>query len=324
MTAGLGARRSALGTALLACAMTLAPRAGAQAPSRDTVQPSAERRAPTVVGFPVILDGDSLFSLYENTLAYSAAERAARVTKALSRIARTGLAPTDSIRVVNEAGRSEIRLGLQPLLFVTDLDASAAEMPRAIAAQRYADRIGEALPAAVVQRSTAALWRDAGEAAIQTLIAVLLILLTRFVFPRLYRWLDGRRAKLTDRISAFGIQGLTADRIVDALLVLARSLRVVVVLAVVAAYVPAVLSSFPQTAAFARTLIRSVVAPLRDAGGAVVDYLPDLVLTVVIIIGTRLVLRGVRGFFTACERGTIRIRTSTASGRSRRTSCCAP
>jgi small-conductance mechanosensitive channel len=95
---------------------------------------------------------------------------------------------------------------------------------------------------------------------------------------------------------------------VDIALGLARLARVAFALLLFAAYLPAVLSVFPQTAGVGRKLIVAVVTPLGDAAQGVLDYLPKLVLIVIIAFGTRLVLRGVRGFFTACERGTVQIK----------------
>jgi small-conductance mechanosensitive channel len=133
------------------------------------------------------------------------------------------------------------------------------------------------------------------------------VLFANFAFPRIQRALDRSRARLTDSISGLGVQGLTADRVIDFLIGLTRLTRLAFTFMVVAAYVPAVLSVFPQTAAFAMRLIGSVLTPLQAAWSAVVDYLPNLVLVIIIAIGARLVLRAVRGFFDAMRAGTVQI-----------------
>jgi len=304
VTAGLGARRSALGTAsalLLVGALAL----GAQAPPGAEVVPSAERLAPNAA--PVVLDRDTLFFLYDGSGAYSSAERAKRVSVALAKIAKNGPAAADSIGVLNEERRSEITLARQPLLFITDSDAAAAGLPRAAAAERYAQRIRDVLPIAAAHRTTGALWRDAGIAAVQTAVMLLLVLFANFVFPRIERALDRSRTRLTSSIAGVGIQGLTADRVVEFLIGLTRLTRWAFTVLVIAAYVPAVLAVFPQTASFALRLIASVLTPLKSAGTAVVDYLPNLVLVIIIALGARLVLRGVRGFFHAVRAGTVKL-----------------
>jgi small-conductance mechanosensitive channel len=302
VTAGLGARRSAL------LALLLASGARAQAAPQDSARSSPKRQTTELVGYPVVLDGDSLFSLYDNSAAYTAKERAARVSDALSRIANAGLRPTDSVGIMETGGRSAITIGGQPLFVVTDTDAAAVEMTRPAAARRYADRIRSALPVAERAHSAGALWRDAGIALAQTIVAIILLLLANFAFPRLYKWLDSRRAKMTERIGGAGIKGLTGDRVVDIALGLARLARVAFALLLFAAYLPAVLSVFPQTAGVGRKLVVAVVTPLGEAAQSVLEYLPKLVLIAIIAFGTRLVLRGVRSFFTACERGTVQIK----------------
>jgi hypothetical protein len=140
-------------------ALLLASGARAQAAPQDSARSSPKRQTTELVGYPVVLDGDSLFSLYDNSAAYTAKERAARVSDALSRIANAGLRPTDSVGIMETGGRSAITIGGQPLFVVTDTDAAAVEMTRPAAARRYADRIRSALPVAERAHSAGALAR---------------------------------------------------------------------------------------------------------------------------------------------------------------------
>ncbi len=312
--ADLGCRLSTIGKATATALFFLATaHLGAQSPQTAAAVPTAASRQSTSavdqaeLGSPVVLDGDTLFFLYDGTNAYSSAERAKRVAVALAKIAKNGPAAADSIGVIDEERRSEVTLARQPLFFVTDSDAAGAGLDRAAAAQRYAQRIRDVLPLAAAHRTTGALWRDAGIAAVQTAVMLLLLLLANFAFPRIQRALDGSRAKLTGSIAGLGIQGLTADRVVDLLIGLTKLVRAAFTLVVIAAYVPGVLSVFPQTAAFAMRLVASVLTPLKSAASAVVDYLPNLVIVIIIAFGARVVLRALRGFFEAVRSGNVKL-----------------
>jgi small-conductance mechanosensitive channel len=274
------------------------PPAPAAADARDTMAASAS---------PVVLDGDTLFFLFDGTSAYSSADRAKRVSTALLNVAKKGVGAGDSVRVYSDARRTEVSLGSQPLFFVTDSDAKAVGLTRDAAAELYAKRVRGMLPLAAAERTAGAMWRDVGTAATQTGIALVLVLIARLIFPRLLRALDRSRTKLTDFIAGLGIGGLSADRVVDFLLGLTGLARWVFYTVLVAVYVPTVLSDFPQTADFALRLIASVAVPLKGAANAVVDYLPDLVVLVIIGFGARVVLRGVRAFFNAVRAGNIKI-----------------
>ncbi|HUO50880.1 MAG TPA: mechanosensitive ion channel family protein [Gemmatimonadaceae bacterium] len=288
---------------VLALIALLALPAGAQAPA-DT---GRQELAPPV-GAVVMLDGDSLFTLYGSSRTYTAQERAQRVSTSLARAASRGLLPSDTIGVIDEAGRTEITLAGQTLFFVADEDAAPLNTPRPKLAREYADVLRAALPAASEGRTSRALWLDALRAALLTAAAIALILIIRAVFPRIYAFIDRSRQRMTDALKNFGIQGITGDRAADVLLSFAHVLRGLLLFVVVIAYVPLLLRIFPQTADLAISVTASILTPIGRALRAIIDYLPNLVVIVVIVFVTRVTLRLVHGVFLAVERGTVTIR----------------
>ena len=287
--------------ALLLLAFAALP-AAAQAPA-DT----AARTLVPPEGAVVMLDGDSLFSLYASSSFYSAGERARRISTSLGRLVNRGLTAGDTVGVIDQDARTEITLGGQSLFFVVDGDAAPVNTPRAKLAHEYADILRAALPAASAGRSPRALWLDALRAALLTAAAVVLILLIRAGFPRLYKVIDASRQRITEALKRLGIQGITGDRAADVLLALARVLRALLLAFVVIAFLPLLLRLFPQTAGFAARLITSVLTPVKRAAAAIIDYLPNVVIILVIVFVTRVTLRLVRGVFEAVESGTVRI-----------------
>ena len=262
---------------------------------------------PPPEGAVVQLSGDSLFSLYWSTSAYTAADRAKRISNALEHISDRGFTASDSFTIVEEANRTEIRFGGAPLFFLADADAVPTGMTRAEAAKRYVATLRIALMSDAPLRKPGAIWRDAGEAALATVLLVVTILLLNLAFRRLYSALEGSRGRLSVAMRRIGLEGTSEDAS-SLLVTLAHYLRALVILLVVVVYVPLTLRLFPQTAGIASPFIAAIKSPVVTAMRALVEYLPNVVFIALIVFGTRILLRLVRAFFLAVERGQVRLR----------------
>lgn len=136
-------------------------------------------------------------------------------------------------------------------------------------------------------------------------VLVLLLRLIGGSFPKMYARIESWRGTRIRSLYLQRVEILSADRITDLLVRLARYTRVAVVLVVLYFYASLVFSFFPQTQALAATLFNSAAAALRGAWQAFVSFLPDLFLIAVIIVLTRYVIKFVRFIFEEIGKGTI-------------------
>ena len=262
---------------------------------------------PPPVGAVVSLEGDSLFTLYFGTTAYSAADRAKRVSRALEKMANAGLTAADTIGTIEETGRTEITLGGQPLLFIYEADAAPTGIARAALARGYADALRVALLAAANNLTPGALWRDGLRALLATAVLVVALLLLNLGFRKVYTLLDRSRARFSVAMRRIGLEGTSEDASSIAVSI-AHTTRVLLIIVAFVIYIALVLRMFPQTAGIAGPFISAIRSPLGTALRAIVDFLPNLVLIAIIAFGTRVVLRLVHAFFLAVERGQVRLR----------------
>jgi small-conductance mechanosensitive channel len=126
-----------------------------------------------------------------------------------------------------------------------------------------------------------------------------------------WRWLDRLlRRRLQSRIQSVGVQSLElmrAERIWQALRGALLAVRTVVYLALVLAYMGWVLGQFPGTRGLSRGMASFALGPLEVIGRGIVDNIPSVVFLVVLYYVFRFVLRMVRLFFDAVERGTVKL-----------------
>jgi small-conductance mechanosensitive channel len=135
-----------------------------------------------------------------------------------------------------------------------------------------------------------------------------LVLLLRTIgrlFPSVYARIASWRTTRIRPLRVQSVEFLSADRIADILLRLARGTRAALVLVIVFVYASLLFSFFPPTQALAAALFGYVSSAFSAAWQAVVSSLPNLFLILVIVIATRYIIRFVRFVFDEIGKGTI-------------------
>lgn len=120
-----------------------------------------------------------------------------------------------------------------------------------------------------------------------------------------YRVLDGWRGT---RIQALKIQSyevLSADRITDLIKGSVRLLRTVALVITLYVTVPVILSLFPWTRDWVAYLMPYLMAPVYRLFWGIVDFLPNLLSIIVIVVATRYLLRFLRTVSAEIKKGAI-------------------
>ncbi len=271
----------------------------AQTPDQGTPEQPPPQKA------PVVVRGKTLFYVQERVYSFSPEDRARAITERLQRLYRDPSVSLDAIQVEDQESATEIVLGDQVIMTVTDRDAQAAGRSRLELANEYAQVIRTTAQELQREYSLKSILLGVLWTLIATAVLVLAFMLFKRAFPRLYRTL---RSWEGTRIRSLRIQKLelmSAERITDFLITLAQGLRVLLVLVLLYFYLPLVFSFFPWTRGYAAALFEYVMEPVRIVGGAIADYLPNLLYVAVILVVAHYAIKLVRFFFREVGKGTI-------------------
>jgi small-conductance mechanosensitive channel len=253
---------------------------------------------------PVAIDGTVLF-VVRGVTSYPAETRAKIIRDRIVGVAADPTIAVESLAIAERNGVIVIMAGDRPILPVLEADANLEQVaPRELAAA-YVMRLGQAITEYRRARSAAALrW-----AAANTLIATLVLAAFIGLVLWLWRRLDGLlQRRLQAHIHTVGIQSfevMRADRIWAVVRSAIFGVRSLVLLASAVVYVGVVLAEWPWTRGLSRDLTGFVLRPLQVIGAGIVANIPSLVFLVVLYFVVRLLLRLIRLFFEAVERGGV-------------------
>ncbi len=255
-------------------------------------------------GAPVVVRAETLFVLHGRLGPFGPDERARAAEARILRLEARLVARTDSIAVIEAEGRSELLVRDEVLMTVLDADTTGTGLTRAPLAQAYARRITDTLSAGAEAVGLQALAVDAGKALIATALLVALLLGLHLLFVRLYAMLKSDQVPPL-KIKRFEL--LSSARLGEALTVGTRVIRVFVTLVLFYIYVPLVLSFFPWTAPYSRTIIGYVTAPLQSVWDGFVQYIPNVFYISVIVVVTRYLIKAVNLIFEGLRSGALRV-----------------
>jgi small-conductance mechanosensitive channel len=259
-----------------------------------------------IVTAPVELDGTTLFRV-RGVASYPAATRAQSIRERIVAAAADRAIAPESLRVVESGGVLRIMAGDQALLAVVDADATMEQVGRGDLAAAHLLRIQQAIGDYRAARSLPAL-RSAG---VNTMVATLILALSVVALIWLWRRLDRLLMRRLERhIHSVEIQSfevMRADRIFQALRHTLVGVRTLLLFAGGLVYVGYVLAQWPWTRGLSRDMVGFALSPLEVIGAGLVANIPSLVFLAVLYYVVRTIVRLIRLFFEAVERGTVKL-----------------
>ncbi|WP_088894945.1 mechanosensitive ion channel family protein [Leptolyngbya ohadii] len=255
-----------------------------------------------VDGYPVVLDGTELFRIRQGIPGVvSVRERAGIVNTRLVQIANDESISPDTIRVDEQGGSSVILAGNTVLLTVREIDRDG-DLPRRATAARHVQAMRSAITQYRQDRSAQQLVYSMLFTLISTIALIgFLALVQRFVSRLIRRMRAAQKARvLSFRVQNFQLLGSEATGYL--LIGLTGLLRLILVLAAFYLYIPFVLSQFPGTRAIGKYLLSGTVERMNQTGAAFVEYLPNLVIIVLIAVFTYYLIQFVKLVITELGR----------------------
>lgn len=255
---------------------------------------------------PVMFQGEALFEVRAPFGAFTPAERAAAIAGRLEILA--GQAEPVRIAVGIYESVSEISSGEAVIMAVTDADAAAAGQARDELAAVYAQRLEETLVRAQTERSTQYLRASWLYTTAATVALGLFLYGLRAAVRRARGHIEARRSAGRLALNLQNAELVSAERMAALLLRATTLLTLGLALLALYFHLSLVFSFFPATRAWAALLIDALLVPLGVVGGALLDYLPNIGV-IVLVIGLMVVLtRFVRFVFDALGAGTLRFK----------------
>lgn len=257
-------------------------------------------------GVPVAVDGDTLLLLYASRGGATPERRAKEAVDKIEKLGKSLTFSIDSMYVFESELSSDIMSGDAVLLSISDLDGMWQGKSRSELAAQYLGTI---------QAKVAELQEEYGLRAKVTgiLLALLIIVLqvvairlTLMLFRRLFKRIVWAMRTWIKPFVFKGYELLNTRNAARILLLLARIAFWMVVVLQLFISIPLLFSIFPETQELTYKLIGYVWDPLKDIGRGIVNYIPNLIKIIIIILCFRYLIRAIHYVANEIAEGRIR------------------
>ena len=249
---------------------------------------------------PVVLDGETLFTIKVGGRTTTAEQRAELVSEEILEIANNfsisidSLALKDFEEVILITAEEDIIM-----VAVTNDDAEAANRPLEELAEEYLQTIKDSISQFREKRSSKHQAFGLIYLLISTVIFVILLSLINKIFPIIYRRIDTWQNTLFRALRIQNFQILSAEQEANTFLALIKLIHWALVLGILYIYIPLVLSFFYQTERFGKIVFKSLYAALGNVWNAFITFLPNLFFIVLTIVVAYYIIRFCRLIFNA-------------------------
>ena len=310
----VGSGGSALQTESAVQPQTLAEPAGAAAPTVVAVPPATVQQSqPALIAGPrlppadVLLDDQPVFSINARLGQYGPADRAGAITAKLERLEQSRHLDPGCVVPLEHEGSTDIVCHDAVLVTTTDQDAYFDPLGRtrqALAAA-HADAIREALARVQDEYSASSLSLGALKSVGAALVLVLILIGLHLLFPYLYKAIHKRRGTHIRPVRIQRLELLSEERLTELLVQVAHLARLVVTLVFLYFFIPLVFSFFAPTRRFGHRLVEYVLGPVHRGWLALLNYIPSLLVVLIVCFFTFQALKLARFLFREIERGNL-------------------
>jgi len=258
-------------------------------------------------GFPVMLDGKTLFFIRRGVSSFSAEERANTITRRIERIAQNDSIPIENLTIEQIPDDNSLYLSVdqEVILTVTERDAKAYRSTPEVLAQQALQKIQVAIAQYRQDRKPEQLLKNI----IYTVIASFAFLIISFavikisgkLFPFIRRLIES----LTPGIQIGNVEIISSSKISFFWLRFLRIIRLFFLFLLLFNYATFVLRLFPWTRVFGESILGYFYQSLELVLSSIGQYLPNAFIIAIIIFITYYLIRLIKPFFTAIERGNL-------------------
>jgi len=257
---------------------------------------------------PVSIDGRVLFRV-RGVTAFPAAERAAAIASRIREMAADETIPASALGSVESDSSTNIVVGETTIMEVFDADAiaEAPGLTRQDLARIYLKKISSAVQLYRSERTPEQLGRSTFRAAVWTVLLAVALLLMILGLRWMMARIEHRYHSAIEQIESGTFRLIRAGWIWIGVRFIVRLVTLIASLAIFYAYLHIVLNYFPWTRAVSVHLRALTLAPLLALAAGVAAAIPSLLILFLIVVAARYVMSLARFFFSAIEKGTIRV-----------------
>ncbi len=267
-------------------------------------QPKAEQK---IQSAPVMLHLDTLFQIYTPVGSFSQQERAKAISNRVLKLSEERFLQPDSLRVVENVMSTDITYMDQVVMSITDADAKIANQDRSELAVLYATKIRESVVESARQYSLRSILIEIGLAILVLVIFFFLVKYINKFFQYVFTKIEHQQGRTLKGLKVKNYELLTPEREVAVVLTVTRFVRLITLFVMVYILLPVLFSIFPWTEGYADTLLQYILNPLRDIGMGLVNYIPNLLTILVIVMVTHYVVKFLRFLSEEVETGKLEI-----------------
>lgn len=258
-------------------------------------------------GYPVVVDEDTLFTVYAKRGGLSPEDRAENFALNIERLGKSYKLNPDSVYIEYTDNVADVMYKDKVIASVTDEDALWQDTTRDNLAREYQGIIIQKLKEIQKEHSALQLIK-------RILLFLFVIVLQYFLFrltTYLYKKLKVRITKLKDTrlkpIKFHDYELFDTEKQVSILIFVSNIFRYILMLLQLLVTVPILFSIFPQTKNLAVKIFSYLWIPVKSILKGIVDYIPNFFTILVIYYAIRYVIKGLKYMTKEIESERLKI-----------------
>lgn len=263
----------------------------------------------TTQGFPVVLNIDTLFYIYTRTGSFAAKERAQAISEKIKRIYDDAFYSPDSLRIISLNDNHDIVYKKNLIVLnVANLDGPWFSKSNLKQANDYLEIIKRNIAKERKAHSLINWLKRIGLSLLIIVILFVIIKIINYLFKKTANYIIRHKALFENGLNIKKTQILTSAYLESAFVKINSIAEIIVIVLAIYLSLPLLFSIFPETESWTNTLLKWILSPLRVAGTAIINYLPDLFTIVVVYFIFKYILKAVRFFFREIRLGNVKLR----------------
>lgn len=258
-------------------------------------------------GVPVVVDGDTLFTLYAARGGYSAHDRAETASEILLKIGKDMRLRRDSVHTLENGDYTDIMYGNKVILTLTDQDALWQGTSRQELAGNYSLIFDAKIKKLKEDNSFLQIVKRVALFILVLVVQYLLFRLTNYLFRKLRRKIIRFKQQRLKPVIIRDYELLDTRRLGRMLIFFSNILRYIVLLIQLMFSVPVLFAIFPQTEKLAMTIFQYIMEPVKMVLKSIGEYIPNLFIILVIWYCIKYLIKGLRYIANEIENKKLKI-----------------
>lgn len=258
-------------------------------------------------GVPVVVDGDTLFTLYAKRGGHSPADRAEMVDAAITKIGSDHKLRIDSVYTLDSEYYTDIMYGQKVIVSITDQDALWQNTTRQKLAEQYVPIIAEKIKELKDENSLLQVAKRAALFILVLVVQYLLFRLTNYLFRKLRRHIIRFKQQRLKSIIIREYEFLDTNRQGRILMFLCNVVRWIILLIQLTISVPILFAIFPQTESLALKIFLYILEPVKMVIKSIIAYIPNLFIILVIYYCIKYIIKGLQYIAKEIETEKLKI-----------------